>query len=140
MRRSGGRKQVAETLTYDKLRPVRNIVRKLLVLVLALWLPAFAGAAAASAVCKDSAKAGHGHEGARTLMSIAEGDAGSGDDGLASDCSGCDPCYSHCTLSLPGAGFDSFAPEHGAVAPAVPAALISLSFPPADRPPLFRLG
>lgn len=119
---------------------MRKIVRKLLVLVLALWLPAFAGAAAASAVCDPTGKAGHGHEGARTLLSIAGHDAGSGLDGAAGDNGDRDPCDSHCTLSPPAVGFGAFAPERGTVAPAALAALISLTVPPADRPPLFRHG
>ena len=121
-------------LTRDKLRSVRKLLRKLLVLILAAWLPLFTGAALASVVCKDAAKAGHVH--------VAEQgtNATDGATGAADDCGGCDLCYSHCTLWLPVAAHHLFVPAHGTIAWARAAPLISVSFPPADRPPLSRLG
>jgi len=79
----------------DKLRSVRKLLRKLLVLILAAWLPVFTGSALASVVCKDVAKAGHAH-----VADQGNSPAG-GASGAADDCGGCDVCYSHCTLSLP---------------------------------------
>ena len=118
----------------DKLRSVRKILRKLLVLILAAWLPVFTGGALASVVCKDAAKAGHAHVAEQGTNSTG------GASGAADDCGGCDVCYAHCALSLPANGYHLAAQASGAVAQAAPAPLISLSLPPADRPPLPRLG
>jgi hypothetical protein len=134
------RNGVHENLTCDNLHVVRHFVRKLLVLILAAWLPVFTGAALASVVCKDAPKVGHSHAGAQALASPGGFDAGGGAVGSADDCGGCDVCYSHCTLSLPVDGYGFSALELDMVAQAGPAPLISLSYPPADRPPLFRLG
>lgn len=111
--------------------------------MLAAWLPVFTGGALASVVCKESLAPGHAHaaeHGSALADGHDEGGAGGASVGFADDCGGCDPCYSHCTLSLPGVGIGFFAPAHGAAVPAAPAALMSLSLPPADRPPLSRLG
>jgi len=124
----------------DNFRPVRKIVRKLLALILAVWLPVFTGAALASVVCKDAATIGHSHAAAHALASAGGFDAAGGAAGSADECGGCDICYSHCTLSLPAVGYGYFAPDVATIAQAGPAPLISLSFPPADRPPLPRLG
>jgi len=118
----------------DKLRPVRKVLRKVLVLILAAWLPVFTGSALASVVCKDVVKARHAHV-ADQSNSPAGGAAGAVD-----DCGGCDVCYSHCSLSLSAIAYHIAAQLPGAIAQAGPAPLISLSLPPADRPPLARLG
>ena len=118
----------------DKLRPVRKVLRKLLVLILAAWLPVFTGSALASVACTDAAKAGHAHLAEQGTKSMG------GATGAAGDCGGCDVCYSHCTLSLPASAHRFAAQVPGAVGQAAPAPLNSLSLPPADRPPLPRLG
>lgn len=121
-------------LTHDKLRSVRKLLRKLLVLILAAWLPVFTGSALASVVCKDAANTGHAH------MAEPGTNPTGGATGAADDCGGCDLCYSHCTLSLPASAIQLAAQVPGAITQAAPAPLTSLSLPPADRPPLFRLG
>lgn len=121
-------------LTRDKLRSVRKFLRKLLVLILAAWLPVFTGAALASVACKDAAQAGHAH------MAEQGTNSTDGASSAADDCGGCDLCYSHCTQWLPACAHHLATQVHGAVAQAALAPLISLSLPPADRPPLPRFG
>jgi hypothetical protein len=121
-------------LMRDKFRSVRKLIRKLLVLILAAWLPVYTGAAVASIVCQDAGKIGHAHGAEQGTHSTG------GAAGVADDCGGCDFCYSHCTLSLPATGYPVAAQGPGAIPQAAAAPLISLSLPPADRPPLSRLG
>jgi len=125
---------------HDKFHPVPKAFRKLLALILVASLPAFTGGALASVVCEESSAPGHAHAAEQALASAGENHAAGGAAGSADDCGGCDLCYSHCTLSLPAVSYGYFVANHGAVAQLAQTPLISLSLPPADRPPLPRRG
>ena len=127
-------------LTCGNFRFVRKLLRKLLVLILAAWLPAFTGGALASVLCKDHLAFGHAHATEHGLESAGGHPHGGAAPGAADDCGGCNLCYSHCTLWLPVAAHHLYVPVHGTIAQSGPVALMSVSFPPADRPPLSRLG
>jgi len=107
------------------------------VTLLAAWLPLFAGSAAAAVICKSSSLGhGFGHHAHEHESAPAVGHHGATD---VND-QGCDACYAHCAVWLPASAGSLLVPLPGAVATAEAARLISLSFPPADRPPLTHLG
>jgi hypothetical protein len=124
-------------LTRDKVCAVLRFVRRLLVTLLAAWLPLFAGSAAAAVICKShSLGQGFGHHAHEHESAPAIGHHGAAD----VDDQGCDACYAHCALWLPASTGSLLVPLPGAVAMDEVARLISLSFPPAHRPPLTLQG
>ena len=119
-----------------------SILRRLFVLMLAAWLPLFTGSALATVVC-ESHSFGHafGDHGHADVHALSDRDHhGPTDIGTTGGCQSCDSCYSHCTLWLPAIAGHIIAPGTGAMVMSEPARLNSLTFPPADRPPLPRLG
>jgi len=127
---------------HDKVCGVRRLLRKLLVLMLAAWLPVFAGSALATVVC-ESHSFGHafGDHAHADVHASSDGDHhGAADIGTTGGCQNCDSCYSHCTLWLPGSACHPVAPVPCATVKSEPARLNSLTFAPADRPPLARLA
>jgi len=112
--------------------------------MLAAWLPVFAGSALASVVCKSQSSFSHalgdrahmdGHD--ATLVGGHPEVAGHG---AAAACDDCDLCYSHCMLWLPATARHLVPPAPRTTMQGEPARLSSLTFAPADRPPLARLG
>jgi len=121
---------------------MRKLLRKLIVLMLAAWLPLFTGSALATVVC-ESHSFGHAfgdHAHADVPAPSDQDHHGAADTGTTGGCQSCDSCYSHCTLWLPAIAGHIIAPVPGAMVMSEPARLNSLTFPPADRPPLIRLG
>ena len=119
-----------------------SILRRLFVLMLAAWLPLFTGSAVATVVC-ESHSFGHafGDQVHADLRATSDRDNhGAADTGTTGGCQSCDSCYSHCTLWLPAVVGHIIAPGTGAMVMSEQARLNSLTFPPADRPPLPRPG
>lgn len=124
-------------MTRDKVRAVLRSVRRLLITLLAAWLPLFAGSVAASVVC-ESHSIGHGigdhaHAYDQSVSDKHHGDADN-------DCPSCDSCYSHCTLWISASAGELVAQNRVTAADTEPARLNSLTFPPAHRPPLALQG
>jgi hypothetical protein len=124
-------------LICDKFRAVRKILRKLLVLTLAAWLPVFAGSALASVVCKDPSAFDHAQPRHAHMGGHADASSSSG---AESDCEGCSLCYSHCTLWMSATAYGMVMPAPSMSLEVAASHPDSISFPPADRPPLARFG